>query len=113
MTAREFVRCLENVFGEYRSGMRLLVEDWAAGREGHYLDVLMQEISRSHDAGYPPTLARLIKEAASMGERWRYPVLAAPNMSEVERKQAHAWLLALLEDLKKVKVMPKPKEEKK
>jgi hypothetical protein len=98
-----FIKCLENAFGTYRPGMRVLVEDWAASLPGDYLDRLMQEISRTHDASYPPTLARLIKEATSIQERTRYPALAEPPVTDAERVQVKAWLAGLLADLAKAK----------
>lgn len=111
MTAKVFVKCLENAFGEYRAGMRVLVEDWAASFEGmgagYHLDTLMQEISRTHDAGYPPPLARLIKEYNSINERYRYPMIAAPSLTEEERNQARAWLQGLLTDLARAKARGK------
>lgn len=105
MNHKVFIKCLENAFGEYRPGMRVLVEDWAASfaGSGDYLDRLMQEISRTHDAGYPPTLARLIKESTSMMERTRYPALSEPPVTDAERAQVKAWLAGLLADLAKAK----------
>ncbi len=113
MTAQQFIRAIENCYGPYRDGMRLVVEDWAGSCTSGHLDALVHEVVRTHDSGFPPTLAKLIDIGADLDERFRYPLLPEPPLTDPERQEMAEKLAALFADLTKQKILPKKSADEK
>jgi hypothetical protein len=99
MKAQEFMKGLESVFGEYRPGMRALVQDWALKQRSEFLGAVAGELFATHDAYWSPTLAMILRVSREIIARPpRLLSLPEPALTS-EEYQIGAALLAKLKDL--------------